>query len=268
MLLGLGLAKASGRGGSSIAEQWLDPMSGRLESVPLLKRFRHPGWAMAATGATFLLACLRRAADPTEVVTYTIGVLVLAVTAITARAVLARRWDIDITQASWPPAIVLGLVTGAIGLPWAPLPVVRTDGEDKPRLHVAAPITLAALSLLLFVESAFLHTPITQAWAVAALIMSASTLLPIGPTRRRPCRQSGHRARSGRRRGRAACRPRTHLSHRAQAGRLPQPGAGRRARPQARRPAGRHREAARPSSPASRLGGWPAPGRSASRSAR
>ena len=76
---------------------------------------------------------------------------------------------------------MLGLVTGAIGLPWAPLPVVRTDGKDNPRLHLAAPLTLAALSLLLFVESAWLHTPITQAWAVAALIMSASTLLPIGP---------------------------------------------------------------------------------------
>jgi hypothetical protein len=40
---------------------------------------------------------------------------------------------------------------------------------------------LAALSLLLFVESAWLHTPLAQAWAVAALIMSASMLLPIGP---------------------------------------------------------------------------------------
>jgi Zn-dependent protease len=73
------------------------------------------------------------------------------------------------------------MVTGAIGLPWAPLPVVRADGEDNPRLHLAAPLTLAALSLVLFVESAWLHVPITQAWAVAALIMSASTLLPIGP---------------------------------------------------------------------------------------
>ena len=70
---------------------------------------------------------------------------------------------------------------GTIGLPWAPLPVVRADGEDDPRLHLAAPLTLAALSLPLFAESAWLHTPLTQAWAVAALIMSASTLLPIGP---------------------------------------------------------------------------------------
>ena len=77
--------------------------------------------------------------------------------------------------------MVLGLVTGAIGLPWAPLPVVQTDGDGQRRLHLAAPLTLASLSLLLFIESAWLHTPITQAWALAALIMSASTLLPLGP---------------------------------------------------------------------------------------
>jgi hypothetical protein len=46
---------------------------------------------------------------------------------------------------------------------------------------LAAPITLAALSALLFVESIWLHTPLTTSWAVAALIMSASTLLPVGP---------------------------------------------------------------------------------------
>jgi tetratricopeptide (TPR) repeat protein len=179
--LGFGLARASGRSGSTIAGQLLDPVSERLKSVPLLKPLSHPGWALAATAAIFLLVYLRRAAGPTEVVAYTVGVLVLAVAAMTARSVLTRSRGIAITQSSWPPALAFGLVTGAIGLPWAPLPVVRTDGEDNPRLHLAAPLTLAALSLVLFVESAWLHVPITQAWAVAALIMSASTLLPIGP---------------------------------------------------------------------------------------
>lgn len=181
MVLGFGLARASGRGGTVLAGQWFDPVSERLQSVPLLKRLSHPGWALAATGATFLLAYVRRAAGPTDAVAYTVGVLVLAAAATTARSVLARARGIAIAQSSWPPALVFGLVTGAIGLPWAPLPVMRTQGEDNPRLHLIAPITLAALSLLLFVESAWLHTPITQAWAVAALIMSASMLLPIGP---------------------------------------------------------------------------------------
>ena len=51
--------------------------------------------------------------------------------------------------------------------------------------------------------------------------------------------------------------------------RLPQPGPGRRARPQTRGPAGRHREAAGPDHrPRQPPGGWPAPRRSASRRAR
>lgn len=181
VVLGFGLARASGPGGSDIAGKMLKTVSGRLERVHLLDRLRLPAWGLAATGAAFLLAYLRRGTGLTEVATYTVGVLVLAVAAMTARAVLARRWDIAISQRSWPPALVLGLLTGAFGLPWAPLPFVRADGKDKPRLHLVAPILLATLSLLLFVESAWLHTPIAQAWAVASLIMAASTLLPVGP---------------------------------------------------------------------------------------
>ena len=115
--------------------------------------------------------------------TYIAGVLVLAFLAVAVRMFVARRQRIAITHESWPPALAFGLVTGAIGLPWAPLPVVRTDGEGKGkgRVHLAAPITLATLSALLFVETGWMYTPVTQSWAVAALIMSASTLLPAGP---------------------------------------------------------------------------------------
>jgi tetratricopeptide (TPR) repeat protein len=178
--LGLALARATGHGGSALAGQWLDPLSKRLQSAPLLRRLHHPGWSLAATAASFLFAYLRRGADPAEVVAYIAGVVVLSFLAVGARVLLARRQHIAITQESWPPALAFGLVTGAIGLPWAPLPVVYAKGKDNGKVHLAAPITLAALSALLFVESVWLHTPITESWAVAALIMSASTLLPVG----------------------------------------------------------------------------------------
>ena len=181
VMLGLGLARATGHGGSVLAAQWLDPLSDRLQSAPLLRRLHHPGWSLAATAASFLLAHLRRAAGLAEIVAYIAGVVVLALLAVGARVLLARRRHIAITHESWPPALAFGLITGAVGLPWAPLPVVRADGKDSARLHLAAPITLAALSALLFVESVWLHTPLTESWAVAALIMSASTLLPVGP---------------------------------------------------------------------------------------
>lgn len=157
------------------------PLSKRLQSAPLLRRLHHPGWSLAATAASFLFAYLRRGAGPTEVVAYIAGVVILSFLAVGARVLLARRQHIAITQESWPPALAFGLVTGAIGLPWAPLPVVYAKGKDSAKVHLAAPITLAALSALLFVESVWLHTPVTESWAVAALIMSASTLLPVGP---------------------------------------------------------------------------------------
>jgi tetratricopeptide (TPR) repeat protein len=183
VMLAFGLARATGHGSGALATQWIDPLSGRLRSVPVLRRLDHPGWALAATAVSFLFAYLRRGAGPAETAAYTAGVIVLAFLAVTARTVVARRQNLTITHKTWPPALVLGIVTGAIGLPWAPLPVVRTDNKDKnsKNVHLAAPIALAALSGLLFVESAWLHTPLTQSWAVAALIMSASTLLPVGP---------------------------------------------------------------------------------------
>ena len=182
VMLGLGLARATGHGGSAIAAQWLDQLSGRLQSVPLLRKLQHPGWSLAVTAASFLFAYLRRGAGQTEVVAYTAGVVILAFLAVGARVLLARRRHIAITHESWPPAMAFSLVTGAIGLPWASLPVVRADGGNGAKaVHLAAPITLAALSAMLFVESVWLHTPLTGSWAVAALIMSASTLLPVGP---------------------------------------------------------------------------------------
>ena len=60
VILGLGLARATGHGGSVLAAQWLDPLTDRLQSAPVLRSLHHPGWSLAATAASFLLAYLRR----------------------------------------------------------------------------------------------------------------------------------------------------------------------------------------------------------------
>jgi len=189
VMLAFGLARASGHGGGTLAAQWIDPLSDRLRSAPLLRRLHHPGWALVATALSFMFAYLRRGAGPTEIITYIIGIVILAFLAVTARMIAARRQNLTITHETWPPAVAFGLAAGALGLPWAPLPVVRTHGKEVKRthrkevkkIHLAAPITLALLGGLLLGESAWLRTPLTQSWAVAALIMSASTLLPVGP---------------------------------------------------------------------------------------
>ena len=180
VLLAAGLARSSSPGGTDLAKQWLEPLGARLDGIRGLTRLRHPLWAVAATVVTFLLAYLRHAGSPTDIAAYALGVLALTAAAICARIAVARRTKVTATQISWLPGLAFGLGTGAIGLPWAPLPVVKTDTEST-RVHLAAPLTLAGLSLVLFVESASLGVPLTQSFAVGALIMAGSTLLPIDP---------------------------------------------------------------------------------------
>jgi hypothetical protein len=50
-----------------------------------------------------------------------------------------------------------------------------------PRVPAAAPVALALMSVVLFVGSAALQVPLTRSRAQAALIMVASTLVPVGP---------------------------------------------------------------------------------------
>ena len=180
LLLGLGLARSSSPGGTDLAKQWLEPLGERLDGVRGLTRLKHPAWAVMATVATFLFAYLHHASSPTEVAAYVLGVLVLTGAAMYARIAIAARANVATTQTSWLPGMAFGLVSGIIGLPWAALPVVKTSPEST-RVHLAAPLTVAALSVVLFVESAWLGVPLTQSLAVVALVMAGSTLLPIKP---------------------------------------------------------------------------------------
>ena len=179
-MLGVGLARASGGRGGAFAKQWLEPVTKRLDKI------RGPSWIQRAavgvivTVTAFLLTYLRHAGSVTEIVAYCVGVVLLGGLAYFAREAIAARQAVGVAQSSWTPGLALGLVTGALGTPWAPLPVARTDTESR-HVHLAAPLALAALSLALFVEVAWLDVPLTGAFAVAALIMTSSTLLPIKP---------------------------------------------------------------------------------------
>jgi cellulose synthase operon protein C len=180
LLLALGLARSSSRGGTELAKHWLKPIAAQLARIRGPKWVQRPYWGVAATAIAFVLTYLRHADSTTEMAGYALGVVILTGAAMYARLAIAARTKVATTQTSWLPGVAFGLTTGAIGFPWAPLPVVKTSVES-PRIHLAAPLTVAALSLLLFVESAWLNVPLTQAFAVAALVMAGSTLLPIDP---------------------------------------------------------------------------------------
>jgi hypothetical protein len=179
-LLAVGLARSSGQRAGQLAKQWLEPMRQRLSAIRSPKWLLRPMWGVVATVVAFMLAYLRHIGSPTETVTYILGLVVMIAAAMYARIGIAMRGKLAVTQSAWLPGMAFGLVTGAVGSPWAPLPVTGVDAESN-RVYLAAPLTLAALSLALFAEAAWSNVPLAQAFAVAALIMTGSTLLPVEP---------------------------------------------------------------------------------------
>ena len=135
---------------------------------------------MIATVAAFLLAFWREPLWPWTGIAYAVGLVALVGAGMLARALVARRSASDVVHGSWPPGVLVGLVSGAFGSPIAPLPVVRSPAKDA-RVAIAAPLTLAVLGLVLLLESAWLHTPLTTSLGVAAFIMAGSLLIPVKP---------------------------------------------------------------------------------------
>jgi cellulose synthase operon protein C len=181
LLLGLGLARVAGSGTrTELAQGWLESAAQRLERLPLMHRLHNPWWALAVTVLVFALPVVLHARGPVvDLGALAVGVLLLALVAMRARRLVARRAGLTVRNESWGPGVVFGMATAVVA-PWAPLPVVRTT-DDAPRVHAAAPVALALMGVVLFVESAAFQVPLTRSLAQAALIMVASTLVPVGP---------------------------------------------------------------------------------------
>ena len=136
MLIALGLIRARGRGDNETADHWLEPITQFLQRIPILNRMRAPAWALAATVAAFLLPLAHQASyGLTAAVAFGLGVLLIAIAGIRARVAAARTADMTTQQRSWSPGILFGLTMGAIGTPWAPLPILRTPEESR-RTHL------------------------------------------------------------------------------------------------------------------------------------
>jgi hypothetical protein len=125
-----------------------------------------------------------------------VGVLILSVAATRARSLVLTRRGLPARQATWLPGVGFGVVAAALMAPWAPLPVLRDDETDAPAKNtnngeapdssrppttVVAAVVLVVVGLGLLAESFFLKTPLTHQLATVALVMAASTLLPIKP---------------------------------------------------------------------------------------
>ena len=158
VLAGVGLARLRGTSTDAGTGEWLGSVGGRLGRLRGIRRIQGPWWAVIATVAAFLLAFWREPLWPWTGIAYAVGLVALVGAGMLARALVARRSASDVVHGSWPPGVLVGLVSGAFGSPIAPLPVVRSPAKDA-RVAIAAPLTLAVLGLVLLIESAWLHTP-------------------------------------------------------------------------------------------------------------
>jgi tetratricopeptide (TPR) repeat protein len=176
----VGLAKAATGSGARMSS-WFKVGAQTITRFRLLGRRRHPAWAIAATLAAFAFpVALRSDAGWVADVIYIAFLLLLIGTVLVLRWAVAVRSSVRIVQRTWPPGIVIGVLGGIIGTPWAPLPYLRAPARAS-RLHFVAPVALAAVSLLMLFESALWPVPLVRGLAISGLVMTASVLLPIPP---------------------------------------------------------------------------------------
>lgn len=180
--LGLVVASSSAAGADTgLLRRWIETTAATLARLTLLRHRRHLAWAATATVVTFGLAALWSGSDgAAAIVAYLLGVCLLTAVIVLARQRVGEHLRVRLVHRTWPPALLAGLATGAVGLPWAPLPYVRAPFKAG-RIHLVAPIGLAVVTVVLLLEWVLWSTPLTHRLAITAATMTASLLLPVGP---------------------------------------------------------------------------------------
>jgi cellulose synthase operon protein C len=159
---------------------------GRTKARRLLKGLQGCDWLTAAVAVAvsllvFLLPLLRSdGTNAVEAFLLLVGVGAIITAIWRSRVLLARRQKVKLKQSGWLPAILVGVVTAPLGVPWAPLPVARTE-PNAPAVHWIGPILSTTIALLLLLFSALLPVPIARTLAGAALAIAASMLVPVKP---------------------------------------------------------------------------------------
>jgi tetratricopeptide (TPR) repeat protein len=178
----IGRALAGSQGFGADAAQWFLKVAGSLlRRLPGRMAFTSASVAVLACGAVFLLPLLRSgSSNLVEVVLLLIGVGAILTAVSRGRVLAARRYDATLEQQGWGPAIVVGLAAALIGAAWAPLPVVKSDRE-APAIHWIGPCIGAGIAVCLLILSVLLEVPMARTLAGAALVMTASMLVPIKP---------------------------------------------------------------------------------------
>lgn len=172
-------------GGASLGEiasdQFQERTLARGERRP---RRRFPSWiAIGVTVAAFLYPLARsKGSSLSDYALLAIGTAFLVGLYLRARQIARARYPVVVAEYTWGPSVVIGAITTAVGLGYAPLPVAEEQGSDPvARIHAVGPAVLAFMSALLFALSAITDVPFARALGAAALVMTASVLAPVRP---------------------------------------------------------------------------------------
>ena len=179
--LALGISRAIAGNSQADITKTLAMAAQPIKRFRPLGRRRHVGWAVVATVVAFALpALISGEAGLTATTAYLLAVLFLVVGVIAVRQLLAVHWSARPVHRAWPPGLLISVVSGAAGVPWAAGPYVRVPRRTT-RIHLAGPVGLAMVAAILLLQTAWLHVPLTRAIAIAAITMTISMLLPIRP---------------------------------------------------------------------------------------
>jgi cellulose synthase operon protein C len=180
LLMALVLARSSTQSVNDVSDRWSVIAEAAARRVPRLEKLRAPVWAVLITVAIFVaLEVFRGTATGWSVTFYGLAVIVLAVSVMRVRLLVARVDGGTPEQSSWPPGMLLGVGLAAAGVPWAPLPVLTQ--AHRMRVHVAAPVLLMGMTVAFLAEAVWLEVPLTRSLATVTLVMAASTLVPVPP---------------------------------------------------------------------------------------
>jgi tetratricopeptide (TPR) repeat protein len=183
LLLGLQLGRSvAGRGLAGGTARWLAAARALLSKLPrAAASFSPSALAVLVTLAVFLVPAIRgNEGSLTAVGAFGVGLLVLVVLVMRARVLAARRAGVRLRQRSWRPALLVGVASAFVGIPWAPMPVAEPSAP-APHVHRAGPIAAALCGLALLALGMLLDVPLARSLGVAAVVLAASMLTPVDP---------------------------------------------------------------------------------------
>ena len=200
LIVVLNLIRAQRHRVGEVTERMLRYGSDFTARVPVLRRMWSPVWAVLVTVVVLSLPPFRSGLTETaERVTLVLALALLVAVAIRSRIVAARTLGLRTRQRTWTVGTIVGVGTGLLGLPWAPLPVIAdtatpvapsadqvegsavVDSTVPVRVALSAPLTLALVGGLLLLEHALSAVRLASELGLAAIVMAASMLLPIEP---------------------------------------------------------------------------------------